>query len=51
MGFWSKCSIFNGQAIYTEKPKLNITDMWLIPLDCVTYVLGQNSQFYKKTIW
>ena len=37
MGFGSKCSILNGQVIYIEKSKLNIADMWLIPLDCVTY--------------
>ena len=38
MGFGSKCCIFNGQVIYIEKSKLNIADMWLIPLDHVTYV-------------
>ena len=38
MGFGSKCSILNGQVIYIEKSKLNIADMWLIPLDRVTYV-------------
>ena len=27
MGFGSKYSIFNGQQIYIEKPKLNIADM------------------------
>ena len=32
MGFGSKCSILNGQVIYIEKSKLNITDMRLIPL-------------------
>ena len=37
MGFGSKCSILNGQVIYVEKSKLNIADMWLIPLDHVTY--------------
>ena len=38
MGFGSKCSIKNGQVIYIQKAKLNIADMWLIPLDRVTYV-------------
>ena len=37
MGFESKCSIFIGQVINVENSKLNITDMWLIPLDRVTY--------------
>ena len=37
MGFGSKCSILNEQVIYTENSKLNIADMWLIPLDRVTY--------------
>ena len=35
----SKCSIFNGQVIYIEKAKLNIADMWLIPLDRVTHMV------------
>ena len=39
MGFESKCSILNGQVIYIEKSKLNIADMWLIPLDRVTYFI------------
>ena len=38
MGFESKCSILNGQEIYIKKSKLNIADMWLIPLDRVTYM-------------
>ena len=37
MGFGFQCSILNGQAIYIEKSKLNVADMWLIPLDRVTY--------------
>ena len=37
MGFESRCSILNGQVIYIEKTKLKIADMWLIPLDRVTY--------------
>ena len=37
MGFRSKCSILNGQVIYVEKIKFKILDMWLIPLDHVTY--------------
>ena len=37
-GFGSKCSIFNGQVIDSEISKLNIADMWLIPLDRVTYL-------------
>ena len=32
MGFESKCSILNGQAIYIEKLEMNVADMWLIPL-------------------
>ena len=38
MGFGSKCSILNGQVIDIEKSELNIADMWLIPLDRVTYM-------------
>ena len=30
--FGSKCKILNGQVIYIEKSKLDIADMWLIPL-------------------
>ena len=37
MEFGSECSILNGLVIYIEKSKLNVTDMWLIPLDRVTY--------------
>ena len=37
MGFEWRCSIINGQMIFTEKSKLNIADMWLIRLDHVTY--------------
>ena len=37
MLFGSKCSILNGKVIDIEKTKLNIADMWLIPLDRVTY--------------
>ena len=39
MGFGSKCSILNWQMIYPEKSNLNIANMWLIPLDCVTNIL------------
>ena len=39
MGFGSKCSILNGQVIYLEKSKSNIANMWLIPLDHVTFVI------------
>ena len=38
MGFESRCSILNRQVIYIEKAKLKIADMWLIPLDRVTYL-------------
>ena len=62
MGFGSKCSILNRQVIYIEKSKLNIANMWLIPLDCVTimesglestgiailYVLLHTFQLYVK---
>ena len=40
-GVWIKCSILNGQVIYIETLKLNIADMWLIPLDHVTYIREQ----------
>ena len=43
MGFGSKCSILNGQVICIEKSKLNIADMWLIPLDRVTYMFFLSS--------
>ena len=36
MGFESKCNILYGQVIYIEKSKVNIANMWLIPLDSVT---------------
>ena len=35
--FGSKFSFVNGQVVYIEKPKVNIGDMWLIPLDRATY--------------
>ena len=38
MQFELKCSILNGQGTYVEKSKLNIANMWLIPLDRVTYI-------------
>ena len=41
MGFGSKCSILNGQVIYIKNLKLNFADMWLIPLDHVTYAIFQ----------
>ena len=41
MGFGSKCRILNRQVIYIENSKLNIADMWLIPLDRVTYVVSR----------
>ena len=40
--FGLKCGISNGEVICTEKSKLNIADMWLIPLDCVTNDLLDN---------
>ena len=40
MSFGSKCSILNGQVILYWKSKLNIADMWLIPLGRVTYGPG-----------
>ena len=36
MGFESKCSILNEQVVYVKNSKLNIGNMWLIPLDPVT---------------
>ena len=39
MGFRSKCNILDGQVIYVKKSKLNIADMWIIPLDHVTYTV------------
>ena len=38
LGFGSKCCILNGHVVNIEKPELNFADMWLIPLDRVTYV-------------
>ena len=32
-----KWSILHEQVIYIEKSKLNIADMWLIPIDPVTF--------------
>ena len=46
LGFRSKCSILNGQVIDIEKSKSNIADMWLIPLDRVTYNFGLEVNFY-----
>ena len=43
MGFGLKCSNSNGKVIYTEKSKLNIADMWLILLDCVTNIPATKS--------
>ena len=43
MGFESKCSILNGQVVHVEKSKMKIADMWLIPLDRVTYKYGTQS--------
>ena len=47
MGFGSKCSILNWQF---EKSKLNIADMWLISLDCVTNegLFGCHSQIHVR---
>ena len=36
MGFGSKYGALNGQMIDIEKSKLNIANMWLIPLDRAT---------------
>ena len=36
IGFGSKCCILIGQVTYTEISKLNIADMWLVPLNNVT---------------
>ena len=33
MGLDQDIAFKNGQVIYIEKSKLNIADMWLIPLD------------------
>ena len=35
MGFKSESCILNGQVLYIEKSKLNVEDMWPIPLDFV----------------
>ena len=37
-GLDQNVAFFTGQVIYTEKSKLNIADMWLIPLNRVTFV-------------
>ena len=39
--FKSKCSILNGQVAYVEKSNLNIANIWLISLDCVTYFVSK----------
>ena len=41
-GFESKCNVLNGQVDYIEKLKLNIADMWIIPLDLVTFKIVLN---------
>ena len=51
-GLGSKCSILNGQVIYVEILKLNIADMWLVPLDHVTYAVADkhiNTYWFKRT--
>ena len=48
MGFGSKGSILNGQVIYVEKSKLNVADMWLIPLDRVTLFIKQLKILYSS---
>ena len=50
MGFGSNCSILNGQVIFIEKSKLNFADMWLIPLDRVTFLELQLTQIAHKTL-
>ena len=57
MGFESTCSILNGQVIYIEKSKLNIANMWLIPLGRVTNVILRllcmyiQSLSFEKSRW
>ena len=48
MLFGSKCNILNGKVIDIEKTKLNIADMWLIPLDRVTY--RSFDSYYTKIV-
>ena len=49
MGFKSKCSIENGQVVNVKKSKSNIVDMWLNPLDRVTYAfLVDSTKKLKK---
>ena len=50
MGFGSQCRILNGQVIYVQKSKLNIADMWLIPLDRVTYICTLRVLFMIKKV-
>ena len=50
MGFASKYSILNEQVIYTEKSKLNIADMRLIPLDRVILLDRVTNAVYKPNI-
>ena len=38
-GVQIKMFYLNRQVIYFGKSQLNIANMWLIPLDCVTYVM------------
>ena len=40
-------AFFNGQVIKIEKSKLNIADMWLTPLDRVTFL----KECLSKMIW
>ena len=57
MGLWLKCSVLSRQLICFEKSKLNIADMWLIPLDRVTFMwtwvwhkLVDNNRYTNKQI-
>ena len=46
MGLRSKCIILNGRVVYIVKSKLNIANMWLIPLNPVIH-----ESFMNKTKW
>ena len=47
MGFGSKYGILNLQVIYIENSKFNIADMWLIPLDRVTFWIDEKCKATK----
>ena len=49
MSFKSKCSILSGQIVFIEKSKLNIANMWLIPLIASHIMMNMEKQFMQNT--